>query len=104
MMSRPRRPWACLLLALLVGVGVFQAADALSRTVSRVVLLSWDNPATQILDELICESAPPSQAGIEARLSARLAIQGSARVVDPVPPKPLSSVPSSGITRSPPAA
>ena len=99
-----RRPWACLLLVLLVGVGVFQAVDGLTRTIARVVLVSWYDPGTQILDELICESAPPSHAGTEAGLSARLAIQNSAHVADPVLAQPRSSALSSGITRSPPAA
>ena len=95
---------ACLMLVVLMGLAVFQAAEASTRILWRFMVLSWDNPATQILDELICESAPPSHAGTEAGLSARLAIQNSAHVADPVLAQPRSSALSSGITRSPPAA
>ena len=96
---------ACLLLALLVGVVALQAAEASIRIVSRFTVLSWDNPATQLFDELICESSPPSQAGAEAGQVTRLAVRASGRLVaDSVAPDLERLVPSSGITRSPPAA
>jgi hypothetical protein len=102
---RSRGHLACSLLALLVAVGALQAAEASLRIVFRFAVLSWDNPATQLSDELICESSPPSQAGVEARQRTRLAVQASRPlVVDPVAPHRSRPALSSGITRAPPAA
>jgi hypothetical protein len=105
MRSRSLPRLICLLLAVLVGVGALQAIDASIRIVFRFTVLSWDNPATQLFDELICESSPPSQAGAEAGQFTRLAVRTSGRLVaDPVAPDPESLALSSGITRAPPAA
>ena len=105
MTSRPLHRLACLLLALLIGVGAIQAAEASVRIVLRFTVLSWDNPATQLFDELVCETSAPSQAGSEAGQSTRLAVQASSRLVgDSVAPHPASPALSSGITRAPPAA
>ena len=96
---------ACLLLALVVGLAALQAGEASIRIVYRFTVLSWDNPATQVFDELICESSPPSQAGAEAGQSARLAVGTSGGLAaDAVASHLQSPALSSGITRSPPAA
>jgi hypothetical protein len=96
---------ACLLLALLLGMGAIQAAEASIRIVFRFVVLSWDNPATQVFDELVCETSAPSRAGSEAGQSTRLAVRASSHLVfDSVAPHPASPALSSGITRAPPAA
>ena len=96
---------ACLLLALLLGMGAIQAAEASIRIVFRFAVLSWDNPATQLFDELVCETSAPSQAGSEAGQCARLAVRASRRFVsDSVSSRPTSPPLSSGITRAPPAA
>jgi hypothetical protein len=101
---RPHR-LACLLLVLLFLAGALQVADASMRILCRYTVLSWDNPATQHFDELICESSPPSQAGVEAGLSTRLAVRASRPpVADSTASRPPSPALSSGITRSPPAA
>jgi hypothetical protein len=95
----------CLALVLLVALGAIEAAEASRRIVLRFTVLSFDNPATQLFDELICETSPPSQAGAEAGQATRLAIAGSARLgVAAAAPRPESPALSSGITRSPPAA
>src|SRR5262245_33227633 len=95
----------CLTLVLLVGLAAFQAADASTRILWRFAVLSWDSPVTQVFDELLCESSPPSQAGAEAGQSTRLAVRASGRLpADSIAPHPESPALSSGITRSPPAA
>jgi hypothetical protein len=96
---------ACLALVLLVGLGAIEAAEASRRILLRYTVLSFDNPVTQLFDELVCETSPPSQAGAEAGQATRLALGGTARViVAPVALQPESPALSSGITRSPPAA
>jgi hypothetical protein len=104
-MNRLLHRVACVLLALLLGVAAVQAAEASLRIVMRFAVLSWDSPATQVSDEMVCESSPPSQAGVEAGQGARLAVGASGRLAaDPVAPHPSTPALSSGITRSPPAA
>ena len=94
---------AGLFLAILLGLGAIQAAEASNRIVFRFVVLSWDNPATQVFDELVCETSAPSQAGSEAGQRTRLAVQVSSRLAsDSVAPHPASPALSSGITRAPP--
>jgi hypothetical protein len=96
---------ACLVLVVLVGVAAFQAAEASIRILWRFTVLSWDNPATQVFDELVCESSPPSQAGAEAGQSTRLAVAASGQLpTDSLAASHESPALSSGITRSPPAA
>ena len=103
MKSRGLHRLACLLLVLLFVAGAFQVAEASMRIVCRYTGLSGD-PATQHFDELICESWPPGQAGVEAGLSTRPADRASVRLVaDSTAPHPESPALSSGITRSPPA-
>ena len=105
MRLQPLHRLACLLLTLLIGVGAIQAAEASVRIVLRFTVLSWDNPATQLFDELVCETSAPSQAGSEAGQCARLAVRASRRFVsDSVASHPASPVLSSGITRAPPVA
>ena len=105
MRSRPLLRVASLLLALVVCLGAIQAPEASIRIIFRFAVLSWDNPATQLFDELICESSPPSQAGAEAGQSTRLGVGVSSRLlVDSIAPHPEGPALSSGITRSPPAA
>jgi hypothetical protein len=105
MRSRPLLRLASLLLVLVVGLGAIQAAEASVRIVFRFAVLSWDNPATQLFDELVCESSPPSQAGAEAGQSTRLGVGVPGRLLtDAIAPHPEIPALSSGITRSPPAA
>jgi hypothetical protein len=104
MKSRPLPRLACLLLAILLGMGAIQAAEASVRIVFRFAVLSWDNPATQLFDELVCETSAPSRAGAEAGHGTRLAVRASSRLVsDSVAPHLASPALSSGITRAPPA-
>ena len=99
----PRHRLLCLALVLLVGLATVEAADASIRCLFRFLVLSYDNPATQLFDELVCESSPPSQAGVEAGHGTRLAAQYSGHLVtDSVAPHPEHPALSSGITRSPP--
>jgi hypothetical protein len=96
---------ACLGLVLLVGLGAIEAAEASNRVLLRFTVLSFDNPVTQLFDELVCETSPPSRAGAEAGQATRLLIRASARlVVASIAPRLESPALSSGITRSPPAA
>jgi hypothetical protein len=96
---------ACLLLALLFCAGALQVADASRRLMDSYAVLARNNPVTHQSNELICESSPPSQAGIETgpftRLSVRVSGSLAADSTDPPPDTPALS---SGITRSPPPA
>jgi hypothetical protein len=103
-LPRPRRPTCGVLLALLM-LAALEAPEASVRVLWRFAVLSWDSPATQVFDEIVCESSPPSQAGAEAQRATRLGARPSARLApDTAAPRPGSPAPSSGITRSPPAA
>jgi hypothetical protein len=98
-----------LAIALLVVVALLvltiDAPFAGLRIFWRYVVLSYDNPATQTLDEMACESSPPSQAGLDAGQSTRVAATSHGQLTVPDTPKrPGSPALSSGITRSPPAA
>lgn len=96
---------ACLLLAGLVCLAAVDAAEASLRIVLRFAVLSFDSPATQYFDELVCETSPPSQAGREADQSTRLGPRPSGRLVlDALSDRPPGPALSSGITRSPPVA
>lgn len=93
---------------LLVGLLFFvqaQSPHAVLNIFWRYAVLSFDNPATQTLDELACATAPYTDPGGEARESTRVLVSPSGRVLPPQAPG-LSFRPalSSGITRSPPAA
>ena len=99
----PRHRLLCLALVLLVGLATVEAADASIRCLFRFLVLSYDNPATQLFDELVCESWPPTPAGVGAGPRTPLAAPYSGpRVTDSVAPHPEHPALSSGITRSPP--
>jgi hypothetical protein len=104
---RLRGPYslACVALVMLIGLAALEAAEASNRILWRFTVLSWDNPATQVSDELVCESSPPSEAGAEAGQSTRLSVAASGRLpADSLAASHESPALSSGITRSPPAA
>ena len=105
-MTTPLRRLAAALLVLVVlPLASLETPLASLRIAWRFMVLSFDSPATQVMDDLVCESSPPSQAGAEAGRWTRLAALASARIA-PVS-APLSagdpSFSSSG-TRAPPAA
>jgi hypothetical protein len=105
MSSRALLRLARLLLTVLVALAAFEAAGASTRILWRFAVLSWDNPATQLFDEMVCASSPPSQAGADAGQVTRLAVRPASRLVaDSAPACPDSHALSSGITRSPPTA
>jgi len=94
--------WALLLLALLALLLV-QVPQASLNIVWRFAVLSFDNPATQLLDELTCASAPYADSAAEARESARVVSAASRRLAPPQGPHAgQSPALSAGITRSPP--
>ena len=92
------------LMVALMAITAVETCDASLRIFWRFAVLSFDNPATQLQDELACEASPTSQAGTEALQSARLAVlawrpltvTSASLVFDP-------SALASGITRAPPA-
>lgn len=91
-------------LVALMALTAVETCDASLRIFWRFAVLSFDNPATQLQDELACESSPTSQAGAEALHSARLAVL-TWRPLAPAP-APLAFATlalGSGITRAPPA-
>jgi hypothetical protein len=78
-MNFPRsRRLTCGVLLAPVILAALEAPEASVRIIWRFAGLSWDSPATQLFDEVICESSPPSQAGAEARQATRLAVRPSA--------------------------
>ena len=91
-------------MVVLLALTAVETCDASLRIFWRFAVLSYDNPATQLQDELACESSPTSQAGAEALHSARLAVT-TWRPLAPatVPLASDASALGSGITRAPPA-
>ena len=57
-----RRLVCGLLLPVLLVVASFEMPMASLRIAWRFMVLSFDNPVTQALDDLVCETSPPSQA------------------------------------------
>jgi len=102
--ARTRGFLSAVLIALMA-VSAVEACDASLRIFLRFAILSFDNPATQLQDELVCESSPTSQAGTEALGSTRLAVLTWRPLTSP--PAPLSdrvSALGAGVTRAPPVA
>ena len=100
-----RRVVCGLLLPVLLVVASFEMPMASLRIAWRFMVLSFDNPVTQVLDDLVCETSPPSEAGADARHWARLAARVSTRVVSVAAPlRAGGHVRSSSVTRAPPAA
>jgi hypothetical protein len=95
---------AFLLVALLVLIA-FEAPCAAMRILWRFAVLSYDDPATQVFDEMTCASSPPSRAGSEAGQSTHLGASSPGRPAPAdVSPRLRSSALSFGVTRSPPNA
>jgi hypothetical protein len=92
-------------LAALMVLSAVEMCDASLRIFWRFAVLSFDNPVTQLQDELVCESSPTSQAGAEALRSARLAVLAW-RPLATVAAPPCGRIDALlfGITRAPPAA
>ena len=97
--------WRLVVLAGLLSVVQLQSAQASLNILWRYTVLSWDNPATEIEDQLACETAPSFDVAAEAREHVRMA-RATAALLAPNPDEGQHSSPalSSGITRSPPAA
>ena len=93
--------WILIVLACLVQV---EAPHAVLNIVWRLTVLSFDNPATQTLDELACETPFCTDAGIDATARARLLPDASDRVVEPSSERLQHLARSGCITRSPPLA
>jgi len=71
----------------------------------RVVTLSWDDPATQVAQDLATETVPQAESGREVYERTRAAAQHATRMLLPTPERPSKSLATTGrITRSPPTA
>jgi len=82
-----------------------QTADANLKIVWRLLVLSFDNPATQALDELACAKSPCDDTTRDVLTIARIAAAASKRAELPGSELlPQRVDPFSGITRSPPLA
>lgn len=105
-MTTPLRRLAAALLVLVVLlVASVETPLASLRIAWRFMVLSFDSPATQVMDDLVCESSPPSQAGAEAGHWTRLAALSSARIVPVAAPlRAVAPSLSSSGTRAPPVA
>ena len=102
-----RRPgWvAVVALALLVLQLLLQlqTADATLKIVWRLLVLSFDNPATQVLDELACEKSPCHDSTRDVLTIAGVAAEASRRTESSGPELLAQRVDLIfGITRSPP--
>jgi len=105
-MTTPLRRLAAALLVLVVLLlASLETPLASLRIAWRFMVLSFDSPVTQVMDDLVCESSPPSQAGADAGHWTRLAALVSAPIV-PVSAPLRGGDPSrsSRSTRAPPAA
>jgi hypothetical protein len=105
-MTRSRRPLitATLLLAGLLVLAQTQWCLALVGIVWRSVVLSWDNPATQLVEDVASQAIPHTDPGRSLRDHAIAAARASARLRPAeTPPGVHKPARSRGITRSPPA-
>jgi hypothetical protein len=104
--QRRRRGWtAVVALALLVLQLLLQlqTADANLKIVWRFLVLSFDNPATQVLDELACAKSPCHDSTRDVLTMARIAAEASRRTESSGPELFAQRVDLFfGITRSPP--
>lgn len=105
MKPRRRSTLAILLFIALVGVAHTQATFAHLGILWRAAVLSWDNPATQLIEDLASQTVPHADSAGDLRDHTLAAARRSARVLLPAvfsrPPHPaLARV----ISRAPPAA
>ena len=71
----------------------------------RVVLLSWDDPATQTPQDLATETIPQAEPGREINERMRATVQHGTSMLRPTPDRRSEHPATTGrITRSPPAA
>ncbi len=87
----------------LVTLAQAQAAAGACGSIFRAIVLSWDNPATQVVDELASESVPHADPGRQAREQVARAGGADARLA--LAEHPAIAVGQRGgarITRSPP--
>lgn len=103
--TRSASLWRVALLVGLLSVVQFESSHASVSILWRYAVLSWDNPATQIQDELACGTAPCADLAGEARESVR-AVHLAPGVLAPSRNQTARESPahSAGITRSPPAS
>lgn len=97
--------WRVVVLVSLLAFVQLASSHAALNILWRYTVLSWDNPATQIQDELACGTAPCADLAGEARESVRAA-HWSLGLLAPGRDAGRRANPalSAGITRSPPAA
>ncbi len=103
--TRPVSLWRLVVLVGLLSVVQLQSAHATLNILWRYTVVSWDNPATEIEDQLACETAPSLDLAAEVRERVRMA-RTTAGLLATNPDDGQHSSPalSSGITRSPPTA
>lgn len=80
---KPRRPivlGAVAILVALLGLAQAQFVLGLAGTLWRLTVLSWDNPATQVVDELACQTLPHSHPGREAHEHAVVATRPCGKI------------------------
>ena len=81
-----------------------QMPHAVLNIVWRLAVLSFDNPATQTLDDLACETPFCTDARTTAEASTRLLPRVADRLFEPSPENLQRLARSGCITRSPPLA
>jgi hypothetical protein len=89
----------------LVSLVQLQAAVGACGTFLRAVTVSWDNPTSQIVDELASQSVPYADPAAQIRDQVAQARRSQARLVLPSETGRVGSPGvDTGVTRSPPLA
>jgi hypothetical protein len=101
--SRERATGMVGLLIGLLALAQVHAGLGVSGTVWRATVLSWDDPVTQIVDELACQSVPHTDPWRDARDHALHRHRPSGWVATAAPEPVRRLTLPSPLTRSPPA-
>lgn len=94
-----------LLLVGLLALAHLQASVALCGVIWRTTVLSWDNPATQLLEEVACRTVPHVDPVRQVRDRLRAALAGTDDLRVPEDDgRALPAALAACVTRAPPAA
>lgn len=104
---KPRRSIVLVSVAILVALLTLAQAQAvlgLFGTLWRTAVVSWDNPATQVVDELACQTLPHTDSAREAHAHTVLATRPSGKIHASAPAAAAGPALPSRFSRSPPSA
>jgi hypothetical protein len=101
-MNRSIRWSAVLALLMLLALAQVEHGRALFAIIWRVAVVSWDNPATQVLEDTASQTLPHTDPSRLSHDHARLAARPSGRPAAPEARETVSPALSARLTRSPP--